>query len=151
MYGYLITAIAAIVSVCLPLFSLSASKSFTPLLEAGLDPIDYSVTTRGIESPYGWVVIGCAVVGGFFVLAKYKRVPVFVLGIITTACLILNAVTVMVSEDAVYGRFSFIPGMANISEMVDISLGAGYYLGAIAAFLMLFFTIATFISVRENY
>ena len=145
VYGYLISCILSIISLFIPLFSYTLQ----PLGIVGGSDVPFTNYERGIMQPMMFPVIILSGIGIFMILVKYRRVPVFVLGLISGVLMIYGHISTSAIINTLTNKNPlFKMDIADIGGKLDV--GAGFYLSAVAGVLQLFFTVLTFILVKNR-
>ena len=144
--GYIAAAILGIIALCLPLltFTIPEGTNIAP----GLDfSTSYVSTQKGISQIAFWPAIVCSVIGSISILIRYRRVLVFVLGLITSVNLLSAFIYTQNVESGLILSNKFTS--MNILDMMEYKIEIGAYVCLIAAVLMVIFTFMNFMFVRN--
>ena len=145
VYGYLISCILSIITLFLPLFSYTLQ----PLGIIGGSDAPFTNYERGIMQPMMFPVIILSGIGIFMILVKYRRVPLFVLGLISGGLMIYGHISASAIVDTLTNKNPlFKMDIADIGGKIDV--GPGFYLSVVAGGLQLIFTTLTFILVKNK-
>ena len=144
--GYIAATVLVIIALCLPLltFSIPEGASLGPGLEFSEL---YEIKQKGISQIAFWPAIVCSVIGSISILVKYRRVLVFVLGLVSSVNLLSAFIyTQNIESGLILGsQYSSL----DIMSIMEYKIEVGAYVCLIAAVLIAVFAFMNFLFVRN--
>lgn len=146
-FGYIFATILTIVGLCLPLltFYIPAGANF-----AGYETQEVIESTqKGITQIAFWPALVCSIIGSVSILVKYRRIFVFVVGLISSVNLLAAFIYTQNAESGLLLSQQY-SSTLNFLDVVEMRIEVGAYVCLIAAVLMVIFSFMNFIFVKND-
>ena len=146
-FGYIFATILTIVGLCLPLltFYIPAGANF-----AGYETQEVIESTqKGITQIAFWPALVCSIIGSVSILVKYRRIFVFVVGLISSVNLLAAFIYTQNAESGLLLSQQY-SSTLNFLDVVKMRIEVGAYVCLIAAVLMVIFSFMNFIFVKND-
>lgn len=146
-FGYIFATILTIVGLCLPLltFYIPAGANF-----AGYETQEVIESTqKGITLIAFWPALVCSIIGSISILVKYRRIFVFVVGLISSVNLLAAFIYTQNAESGLLLSQQY-SSTLNFLDVVEMRIEVGAYVCLIAAVLMVIFSFMNFIFVKND-
>lgn len=155
LIGYIIAALLCIVTFFLPIYRSDFPADYTTqevahiMEDAGLGNINENgqlgVTAHAYSSIGNWISPILCAIGVFMVLCKYRRIPIFIFGLIGGGQMIYLFISSMLVQDIMQSDL-FASQYGNMTFTYQI----GYYLLPVAGALMIIASLMTFVLIKER-
>lgn len=146
-FGYIFATILTIVGLCLPLltFYIPAGANF-----AGYETQEVIESTqKGITQIAFWPALVCSIIGSISILVKYRRIFVFVVGLISSVNLLAAFIYTQNAESGLLLSQQY-SSTLNFLDVVEMRIEVGAYVCLTAAVLMVIFSFMNFIFVKND-
>ena len=147
-FGYIFATILTIVGLCLPLLTF--------YIPAGVEFGGYETqnviesTQKGITQIAFWPALVCSVIGSISILVKYRRIFVFVVGLISSVNLLAAFIYTQNAESGLILSQQYSSSLAKFIGNIEMRIEVGAYVCLIAAVLMVIFSFMNFIFVKND-